>query len=385
MSYGINLKNVSLNFDNTSDELVFYTAPRGGFSTSDNYCFTTIGFTTSEMAIFCNQFADIKANGNVSLSNATQTTSIDLNKNNGFYCAKNFTQPTVVKLCDVVAYETGLGATVYKSLSPTVGQKVLLNYSNPNKIFSVSTTINPYDNLIEHFSSRVLTNQFITDENFVYVKYSSTQNLFFLATSLSGNIGWQQIPSDKFYIKVDYYISQTDGDFTGTQINYFQFNRIVPQNGQTILINCSTLDDKLSGIYKIVSLSSVILIQQDRTITQNFPGQSFYAATNLDNSNNITKNNVAYYVPFSYGEPANCFTKNLQLKKFQNLNTGFSSFIPLPQDNIDRAKFKLSLTPTGAILTQNSDSFKLGVFVSNWCPDNGIICSEFSYEILENY
>lgn len=384
MSYGVDLFNLTQNTDTTSNKLQFYSTSRGSFSTSDVFYFNTMGFSTTTLTIQMNQFATILSNGNTNLSNLNQSTQIDINLNGGWYTVQNFSRPTIVNFCNIVGYETGVGNTVFNTTSPILNQKVLLNYSDPTHLYSISTTINPFNNLSVHFDSFAFSSSYIRNENFLYVTFNtSPANLFFLATYNNSAINWMQIPNDEFFYNVDYYLTQNLGYFNGTYLNFSQFNRIIPSLGQLVLVNCASFNDSLSGIYKIIAFSSTILIQKYSAITSNWPGQTFNATVNLDLSNNISKVSAVYYVSFSYGASATAFSKALCLAQYQNINTNVSNFLPTPQDNVDQALFKISLTPTGNILSQQSDQFKIGLFVSNWCPDNGLIYGGFGYTIYE--
>jgi hypothetical protein len=377
MSYGLLLNDKTQNTQITTNNLIFNSSARGGFSTTNTLFFNTFGFTTSEIQISFDQFVNLIPNGNVSLNSLPQTTNIDLNLNNGYYCGQNLSRPNVVNLCNIVGYETGVGVTVFNA-GITTNSKVILNYSNPNYIFSIGSSLSTSSLNISNYSSGI-SSSYIRNENFVYVKNGS---IIFLATYVNNNIQWVQIPQEKFYYNIDYYVTCTDTTFAGTSLTFNQFNRIVPLVGQIILINCVSFNDYLSGLYKIVAVTSSIIIQR-YNISNNYPGQIFFASTNIDTSSTKNINSVCYYVPFEYGNSAPVFSKPLNLKQYLGLNTSINNFPLMFQDAIDSSVMHLPLTPQTGGLTQISDSFKAGIYVSNWAPDNSFIFGGLSYQIIE--
>lgn len=359
------------------DYLSFISANRNGFSTTNALYFNTFGFTTSEIQISFERYINLSPNGNVDLSNLPQTTNIDLNANQGYFCVQNFTRPCVVKLCNIVGYESGVGRTVYTS-SYSVNNKVLLNYSNPSLIYSIGASLSTSNLNISGYSS-ILSTSYIQNENFIYV---TNGNLVFLATYQLGSFSWQPIPVEKFYYNVDYYITYTDVTFNGTFITFNQFKRIVPSINQLVLINCANFNDVLSGVYQIVNITNVINIQQ-YNLTANYPGQIFTANTNVDTYTGTLKNSVCYYVPFEYGAATSVFSKPLMLKQYIGLNSNINNFIPMYQDNVDNSILHLPLSIQNDNISKKSDLFKVGIFVSNWVPDNTFILGGLDYQIIE--
>jgi hypothetical protein len=162
------------------------------------------------------------------------------------------------------------------------------------------------------------------------------------------------------------------------------FNGILPKIGQTILIDNSLNNDTLSGVYKINSITNQInLIQSE--IEYNYPSQVFVISIDLNFSNNLNYISSVYYVPYEYGFPSITFSKALMLKKYENVaqNTPLN-YVPLYRDNFDSSNLCLPLN-TQARFTKQSDSFILGIAVSNWYPDSTLFGVGLNYEIKEGY
>jgi hypothetical protein len=227
--------------------------------------------------------------------------------------------------------------------------------------------------------SNVLSQNYIKNENFVYVK---DDGVVFLATYVNNTFNWINLPGEKFYYTVDYYLTCTDASFTGGYLSYMQFKKIVPSVGQLVLVNCASFNDLLSGVYSIVGLNNNIVLQRYNLYT-NYPGQIFTASTNIDTYTGITKNSVCYYVPFEYGNTAPIFSKPLQLKQYLGLNTSINNFPLLFQDSVDTSILRLPLNQQSSSLNKISDSFGIGIFVSNWVPDNTLIFGGIDYQIIE--
>jgi hypothetical protein len=377
MSYGLLLNDKTQNTQILQDSLQFNPAGRGGFSTSNTLFFNTFGFTTSEIQISFDQFINLVPSGNIDLSSLPQTTNIDLNSNGGYFCAQNLSRPNVINLCNIVGYEIGLGVTVFNS-SISTNSKVILNYSNPSQIYSIGTGLSTSVLNISNYSS-ALSSSYIKNENFVYVKNNSK---IFLATYINSAFNWVQLPQEKFYYNLDYYLTCNDITFNGSSISFLQFRRIIPTIGQLILVNCVSFNDLLSGVYKIVGVTNSIILQKYNLIT-NYPGQIFNINTNVDTSTSVIKNSVCYYVPYEYGNAAPIFSKALQLKQYLGLNTSINNYPIMFQDYVDNSVMHLPLTPQAGGLTQISDSFTVGVFVSNWVPNNTFVYGGLDYQIIE--
>ena len=120
-------------------------------------------------------------------------------------------------------------------------------------------------------------------------------------------------------------------------------------------------------------------------IEYNFPSQTFVIKIDLDFSNSLNYTSNSYYVPYEYGYPALCFSKDLMLKQYQNFAQNDSSkYIPLYRDNFDFSTLLLPLNEQ-AKFTKQSDTFILGIAVSNWYPDSTLFGVGLNYQIKEGF
>jgi hypothetical protein len=361
MSYYALLVDSSNNQHYYDDKINLYSTTRSGISTSDNFYYKTFGFSANQMKISIDEFGSLIAN-NFSYIN------FDLNAQSFFGICSNISRPTIVEITQISGYETGYGVTNYVT-NYSVGQKMIQNYSNPTNIYTINST-----NLTTSTFSNSLT--YIQNGVFGYVNYNDPTtkiSKYFLAAP-GGQ--WYELPDQKFYYNVDFYITIPPNYNFINKIPIAQFNGIVPMAGQTILINNISNNDTLSGLYVIGKISDVVYVSPS-SIKYNYPSQTFVASCNLDNSNINYFNSVCYYVPYDYGAPTKCFNKNLQLKLFTS-----SSYMPLYNDPYSFSSFILCLTPTG-LLTQQSDTFQIGINVSNWFPDSLLFGVSLNYEIKE--
>jgi hypothetical protein len=98
----------------------------------------------------------------------------------------------------------------------------------------------------------------------------------------------------------------------------------------------------------------------------NFPGQSFSATTNLDISGLNNNVSVCYYVPYSYGNPGEVFSKPLLLQKYTNLFINSpANYLPiLTYENnnlVSQTTFLLQLN-NNVNLSKLSDQFQINSF-----------------------
>lgn len=387
MSYGVLLKNANNGF--IIDDLSFYGSQRASISTSDPFYFSLTGFNSSNL-----MFLSYTQSGNLISSNSTNTYSninFDLNDNQFYGLCLNVSKPTIVELCEIQAFEIGVGNTV-SSNNFVNDSKYILNLSNPGNIY-VKTSTYPLGLQTSSFGlgmNYAWPIASYTLQNFLYVKYSDTNftKLFLAVPQVQGatipnNFQWYELPSSQFYYYLDYSISLTIA-FNGLNLSLSSFNGIIPKPGQTILINNYLNNDSLSGVYKIVSITNQVNLTKSE-IEYNFPSQTFVIKIDLDFSNSLNYTSNSYYVPYEYGYPALCFSKDLMLKLYQNFAQNDSSkYIPLYRDNFDFSTLLLPLNEQ-AKFTKQSDTFILGIAVSNWYPDSTLFGVGLNYQIKEGF
>jgi hypothetical protein len=377
MAYGFQLKKVLNN--NIIDSLLnYYPTTRSGFSTSDILYFESINFKSTQILITFGNSANLLP---VSYSNLPNF-NFDLNTNNFFMIARNYSKPTVVKICDISGYETGLGATTY-STSLNLGSQIIKNYNDVNHFYTINN-LSPINSIQNSVLSTIINSNYIQGDNFAYVRYSNVNyNKFFLLYYSNSVFSWMEIPTDSFYVNCDFYITNNDVTFNGTKLSYSVFNNIPFTPGQTILIN-NPINDTLSGLYTITNISNSVNIKNSQLFF-NFPGQSFSATTNLDISGLNNNVSVCYYVPYSYGNPGEVFSKPLLLQKYTNLFINSpANYLPiLTYENnnlVSQTTFLLQLN-NNVNLSKLSDQFQLGMSVSNWCPDSLLMDATLNIEV----
>lgn len=366
MSYGVLLKNAATN-KTAQNSLIFYNTQRGGISTSDEYKLSLINFTTNRASIYYDQFATL-------ISPTQDTVSFDTNTL-GFYGVFLNTETTsVIKICNIESYETGIGQTVYSENYDVSTSKIIKNFSSPNYIYNGIGT--------DYFSGvlNYLTNT-STDENFAYLKFEDSNEIkIFSPLVNSGAVSWIEIPDETFYFNIDYYIDMRSESFNGSYIEYSLFRNITPKNGETILVNSA--DDQLSGVYTVKNITNRVNLTKG-PLNFNYPGQTFNINIDLRSSTITEYYKTCFYVSSNYGFAAEVFTKNLNLKEWNgDLIDAPNQYVPLYIDSYNRSNGIINLHPLGR-LTQESDSFKLGVGVSNWFPDSTLIGLSFNCEIKE--
>ena len=117
----------------------------------------------------------------------------------------------------------------------------------------------------------------------------------------------------------------------------------------------------------------------------NYAGQIFSCYINLDNSNNLSYNSCVYYVPYEYGSFANTFSKPLQLTQYTNaLGANINTYPPLASNSYFTSELLLPLEKRSGLLNKSSDAFRVGVFVSNFAPDNSELITMMQYSITES-
>lgn len=368
MSYGVILKNAANNQSVDQNSLVFHTTQRSGIGTSDEYYLSVINFTTDRSSIYYNQLATL-------ISPTQNAVNFDANSL-GFYGVFLNTKTTsVIKICDIDACETGIGATIYTSSYDPSTSKEIKNYSSPNYIYNGIGT--------DYFSGVLgyLTNT-SDDEIFAYVKFENTDGIkIFSPLVNSGTTTWIEIPDEQFYFNIDYYLEINNGEFDGTSVDYSLFKNITPQNNASILIN-NKADDQLSGVYNVVNITNKVNLKRGQFVF-NYPGQTFKSSIDL-RSSSVTEYYIShFYVSSDYGAAAKAFTKDLNLKEWLGTSINDTSkYIPLYVDANHQSEGIINLNTLGR-LTKQSDSFKLGVAVSNWFPDSTLLGLGFNCEIKE--
>ena len=327
MSYGVILKNSDNGVSFLDDTIVFNTGPRGGFCTSDRFIFETINFTAERIYLSFEQF------GNVVSSLSTSSFSninFDMNSYNFYGVGKNISQPTIMQICEIQGYEIGIANTVYSS-EISKNQKIIKNFSSPGYIWEISSE-NPIGFTTNSFSASLSTS-YIQNENFCYVKFNSDNiTKFFMPVPSGQSFIWYELPNEKFYNPSVYHLTNTNSDFDGTSLNIESFKRIIPSIGESILIDNSSINDNLSGLYEISKIENKIYIKPG-ALFYNYPGQSFNIKIDIDRSTQYNYISSCYYVPYEYGVPAKPFTKSLGLKLFSNSLTDYANFMPMLKDD----------------------------------------------------
>ena len=375
MSYGIILKNALDNTSILNDDLTYYPTTRNGYSTSDPIYFDTVGFSAKSMTLNFDQFAGITS------AVVNYSSNIPLNDYKAYICAKNLIKPTVVKICNIYGFETGLGATHYSS-GIQIGNIIIKNFSDPDNLYSITNAgINTSSAI--NSNSFIISSQYFGAGNFGYVS-DNENNIFLLAyPNMSSNASWIQIPEEQFYYYSNYFITLNDVNFNGKKLNLSNFNKIVPKVNETILISNSN-NDTLSGVYSISMVSDYIYLKKN-PILFNYAGQIFSCYINLDNSNNLSYNSCVYYVPYEYGSFANTFSKPLQLTQYTNaLGANINTCPPLASNSYFTSELLLPLEKRSGLLNKSSDAFRVGVFVSNFAPDNSELITMMQYSITES-
>jgi hypothetical protein len=232
MAYGFQLKKTS---DNTvyDQNISFYTSPRGGISTSDSYYFETLHFNTSLMYLSFDNLANYLPSLNIYQA----STNLDITGQNLFPVVRNLSKPTVVKICDVAGFEISAGNKIFSSLGLNIGSQILLNYSSPQYLQTI-TQISPLTLSSSSKMNQIINSNYIQKDNFAYVRFVDNNFYkYFLLVYINSVWSWYEIPDDKFYNSVDFYLNNSDQTFDGTKINYASFNNIPVNAGQQILIN----------------------------------------------------------------------------------------------------------------------------------------------------
>ena len=358
-----NMNNGQVYYD---DHIVFYPTSRSGISTSDSFYYSTFCFTSSAIKISFDEFGSLISSNS---SNTFSSINFNLNAENFYGICSNISRPTIVEITQIAGYETGIGQTNFIS-GYYNGQKMIQNYSNPGSIYSIGTSI---------FTNSYFTNSinYVKDGTFGYVNYNDSINnitKYFLAYP---NGSWYELPSQQFCYDSDFYLTVPSGVVFSGKILLSYFNGIIPTVGQLILINNSANNDYLSGLYTITQLSNFVYLTAS-SIVYNFPGQTFLINCDLDNSNIYNYNSACYYVSYEFGVPSKCFNQNLQLSKF----ISNSSYMPLYNDSYSFSSFIINLNTTG-LLTKQSDTFQVGIAVSNWFPDSLLFGVSLNFEIKE--
>jgi len=369
MGYGLSLKRARDN-SLTNQNLIFYPTTRGGISTSDTYYFELINFQADDMKVSFDQFGNLLGSA---VSPLSSSISLDLNRYYFYGQCVNTTKPTVVEICSIDAYEIGVANTTFGSWD--IGSKVIQNYSRPAYIFDVINK-SPYGVQTSTFTLS-LNQTVLADDVFAYVKFSNKNIIkYFLATP-SGT--WLELPDEKFFYNVDYYI--TTSSFNGTTISQSVFNGIYLSTGETILINNVAANDILSGVYVIKAISNYVYLTKS-DIVYNYPGQIFTAGANLDTSNSLNKNGACYFVTYLYGTPAKCFTKALKLMNYIAEASITDDMFYLQKDIYTKSSLLLSLNKISPFVKQ-SDVFALGVLSPTWCLDSTLFGVTLNIEIDE--
>lgn len=384
MAYGFQLKKTT---DNTvlNDNLTFYAAARGGISTSDAYYFETINFNGNLIYLSMDNLADYLPSSNSYSAN----TNFDLINQNFIPKVRNLSKPTIVKICDIDSYETSSTNKVFISSGLKLGSQILSNYSSPSTLQTVAAL-----NTIQYATSRlntIVNSSYIQQDNFAYVKYSDPSKNFykyFLLSFSSGSADWIEIPDDSFYNYVDFYITIST-PFQGTSLNIALFQNITIAKNQTILINCQT-NDLLSGLYTIDNITSTVFLKKGNLFF-NYIGQTFFCSTNIDLSSSANSVSCCYYVPYTYGNTSEVFSKSLKLTKFNNAITNASNYLPLVCDAIDSNNNFISsstfLIPTNNTinLTKISDQFIIAMNVGPYLNDGTFFNGSFNIQIDEGF
>jgi hypothetical protein len=387
MSYGVLLKNSTNN--SLVDDLSFYSCQRASISTSDSLYFSLAGFSSlSSMSVNYSRSGSLI--GSDSSSNFSNI-NFNLNENEFYGLCLNVSKPTVIELCQIEAYEIGAGQTVFTENFGN-DSKYIMNLSDPGNVYT-KTSEYPLGIQTNNFGLGLNYSWPLASyslQNFIYVKYEDTNfTKFFLAvpqvqgTTIPYNFRWYELPSTQFFYNVDYSVS-TDSAYNGISLSLSVFNGIIPKPGEKMLINNSLFNDYLSGVYQIVSITNQINLSKSN-LEYNYPGQIFTAKIDLDFSNSLNYNSNTYYVPFEYGYPSVCFTKPLTLALYSNVAQGDPlKYVPLYRDSVNFSSLLLPINDQTKFNKQ-SDTFILGVAVSNWYPDCKLFGVGLNYEIKEGF
>jgi len=384
MAYGFQLRKVT---DNTviDGNLIFSTAARNGISTSDAYYFEAINFNSNLIYLSMDNLADYLPSSNSYSANM----NFDLINQNFIPKVRNLSKPTIVKICDIDSYETSTTTKINISSGLKVGSQILSNYSSPSTLQTVTAL-----NTIQYATSKLNTivdSNYIQQDNFAYVKYSDPVNNFnkyFLLSFASGAADWIEIPDDSFYNYVDFYITIST-PFQGTSLDIALFQNITIARNQTILINCQT-NDLLSGLYTIDYITSTVFLKKGNLFF-NYIGQTFFCKTNIDLSSSINSVSCCYYVPYTYGNTSEVFSKGLKLTKFINSIASAANYLPLICDAIDSNNNFISsstfLIPTNNTinLTKISDQFIIAMNVGPYLNDGMFFNGGFNIQIDEGF
>jgi hypothetical protein len=384
MAYGFQLRKAT---DNTAidQNLTLYGSARNGISTSDPYYFETINFTGNLIYLSMDNLADYLPSSNLYSAN----TNFDLINQNFIPKVRNLSKPTIVKICDVDSYETSNTNKIIISSGLKVGSQILSNYSSPSTLQTVIAL-----NITQYATSKlntIVNSNYIQQDNFAYVKYYDSLNNFykyFLLSFNSGSANWIEIPDESFYNYVDFYITIST-PFNGVSLNIALFQNITISRNQTILINCQT-NDSLSGLYTIDNITSTVFLKKGNLFF-NYIGQTFFCDTNIDFSSSTNRVSCCYYVPYTYGNTSEVFSKNLNLTKFINSISSASNYLPLICDSIDSNNSFISsstfLIPTNKAinLSKFSDQFIIAMGVGTYLNDGTFFSGSFNIQINEGF
>ena len=342
------------------------------------------------MTINFAQFANL-----ISLTSASNYSNInfDLNKQNFYGIGYNLSSPTIIEVCAIDGYETGVGQTVFTS-SAAIGSKILRNITDPNNIYSITDSSFGMQTSYFGKSLNYARSGVISDvQNFLYTRYEYNNVIkYFLAiprlvgamVNVPLNFYWSEIPGENFIFNIEYYITTLTSEFAGTSLSLSVFKGLIPKLGASILINNASFNDILSGVYTILNITDKVYISKN-TIAFNFPGQTFNIKTDVDLSTTTTNFGSCYFVSYDYGFPAEAFTKSLYLKKFNNLAQGYSTTYPaMYQDQYSNSSMILNLNTKGNLVKQ-SDGFLLGIAASNWFSDSLLFGVGLNYVIKEGF
>lgn len=381
MAYGVLMKNETTGETVEKNKVSFYPTERSSIGTSDIYHFFTVNFTSQSMNVSFGQYGSLLSS---TVGSPLSNINFDLNFYGFSGFCHNYSRPTLIELCEIKSYESGIGRTVLAN-DFTNQDKYIRNYTDPANIYvrtegyPISLSTSYFGNSLQYLlpSSNV--------QNFTYVKYSDDYGSknFLAVPSLESTVSWVEIPSLTFYCDTEYFLTNSDPNFDGTSIKITSFKNIIPEIGASILINNINFNDELSGVYVIVKITNVIQLNKS-DLDWNYPGQIFNSRIDLDTSTNVFFYDCCYYVPYDYGYPAKTFEKSLKLTKYNTSTQSSSTFAPLYHDDKESSKLNLYLADKGA-RTKQSDSFVLGMGVSNWFPDSKLFGVVLNYEIKEGY
>lgn len=386
MSYGVSLKNVNTGQFYFDQGITFNQSSRSGISTSELLLFQTIGFTAETISVNFSQFGNlIGTDATVNYSNI----NFDLNDMNFYGVAANMSKPTLVEICSIDGYEIldayGVAQTIFSN-SVSIGQKMIKNYHDPNNIYEI-TSVDPLSLESSGFN-RILTTTYMQPpsqpESFCYVHFNDSNiTKFFQAVPNGSNITWREVPGEKFYYEVDYYVTKTSSTFNGISLELSEFKQIIPSLNQTVLINNYLFDDTKSGLYQITKVQDKVYLSPGY-IYYNHPGQTFFSKINLDVSSSLTQEACTHYVPYGYGTANVPYSKSLSLTAYTSGISSSLHYMPIMKDVFSESKMILALNKDYQF-TKTSDQFKLGIALSNWCDDSVLFGIGLNYQIKEGY